>query len=249
MEQYNKGKDDQGRMRIAVTVPWEEIADSHDDIVREYAGLPMSGFRPGKAPRPMVKKRFSREIITALERVCCRCFGREAVSETGEDNLGAIEAMDIQCKVGDPLSFTVRFFPVPAFSIPDFSPMKLDPESADPRDQLSRWLLDTVSFEIPDSMVQAEMESSEPTAAGSDAWKAAAERISLLIILKRIARDEGIEVDEADVDDRIRDTAAALGITEKKLKSDLEQYGGRERLRDLLLAEVTQDYLLDKYGT
>ena len=80
---------------------------------------------------------------------------------------------------------------------------------------------------------------------GSEPWQAAAQRVKLMLILKRIAREEGIEVEEADVDRRIEEKAAEFGTKADILRAELEQGSGRPRLKDLLLAESVLDYLLE----
>jgi hypothetical protein len=57
-----------------------------------------------------------------------------------------------------------------------------------------------------------------------------AQRVKLMLILKRIAREEGIEVEEAEVDRRIEAKAAEFGIRTETLRADLDKDGGRERL-------------------
>jgi FKBP-type peptidyl-prolyl cis-trans isomerase (trigger factor) len=84
------------------------------------------------------------------------------------------------------------------------------------------------------------------TAPGSAEWKVASDRIRLMLILKQIARQEGIEVDEKDVKARITEKAVEFGSTKELLQSELEQGGGMQRLRDMLIAESTLDYLLEK---
>ena len=71
------------------------------------------------------------------------------------------------------------------------------------------------------------------------------DRIRLLLILKRIARQEGIEVDEVDVNRRIAEKAGDFGTSEKELKEELITAGGLDRLRDMLLAERTLEYLME----
>jgi FKBP-type peptidyl-prolyl cis-trans isomerase (trigger factor) len=68
---------------------------------------------------------------------------------------------------------------------------------------------------------------------GSEPWKAAAQRVKLMLILKRIAREEGIEMEESAVDRRIEEKAAEFGIGTAPLGAGLDQDGGRVRLQDL----------------
>ena len=77
-------------------------------------------------------------------------------------------------------------------------------------------------------------------------WQAASERIRLMLILKQIARQEGIEVDETDVNNRIAEKAEEFGTTKKALQAELEKGGGMERLREMLLAESTLEYLVER---
>ena len=55
-----------------------------------------------------------------------------------------------------------------------------------------------------------------------------------MLILKRIAREAGIEVEEAEVERRIEAKAAEFGTTIGILSAELEPGGGRARLQDLL---------------
>jgi FKBP-type peptidyl-prolyl cis-trans isomerase (trigger factor) len=66
-----------------------------------------------------------------------------------------------------------------------------------------------------------------------------------MLILKKIARQEGIEVDESDVETRIKEKASEFGTTVEELRSQLEKGGGRGRLRNMLVAEKTFEYLLE----
>jgi hypothetical protein len=53
-------------------------------------------------------------------------------------------------------------------------------------------------------------------------------------------------VDEADANKRIALKAKEFGTPIKTLKKQLEKEGGLQRLRDILIAESTFDYLLEK---
>lgn len=66
-----------------------------------------------------------------------------------------------------------------------------------------------------------------------------------MLILKRIAREAGIEVEEAEVERRIEAKAAEFGATIGILSAELEPGGGRARLQDLILAESVLEYLLE----
>jgi hypothetical protein len=55
-------------------------------------------------------------------------------------------------------------------------------------------------------------------------------------------------VEEADVDNRIAEKAKEFGTTKEVLKKKLKEGGGLGRLRDMLFAESTLDFLIEKMG-
>ena len=159
-----------------------------------------------------------------------------------------MEAETIKCAKEEPFRFQVRFHPMPEIVLPDIGSLKTDDDSIDARDWISRRLLDLVHFGFPDELLKDELAldgivGGDPR---SPEWKSAEERVRLMLILKRIARQEGIEVEEADVNNRIAEKAEEFGTTKDALQKELEEGGGLERLRDMLLAESTLDYLIEK---
>jgi len=101
-----------------------------------------------------------------------------------------------------------------------------------------------VPFDVSDELVRQELafDGLGETTPGSEVWHAATERLRLMIILKKIALQEGIEVDEEDVNRRIVEKAREFGTTVKNLQTELEEGSGIVRLRDMLVVESTLEY-------
>ena len=236
-----------GRRRISVEAAWEEIASDYGDIVDEYVNVPVSGFRRGKVPRAIVERRFQREIIDELFQRCTQRLGREVIRLAGEETIGSVEATDIGFEKSKPFRFQVSYYPLPEFTVPDYSLLKPEDDGADPRDHLSRTLLELVNFDVTAESVRAELafDSLEDSDPASSEWLAASDRVRLMLILKRIARQEGIEVDESDVEQRIREKAVDFGTKPERLKGEFEQGGCIQRLRDMLLAERVLECLME----
>jgi FKBP-type peptidyl-prolyl cis-trans isomerase (trigger factor) len=237
-----------GYHRLQIEANWVELAADFDDIVAGFAKARLPGFRPGKVPRSVIEQRFQREIVKDLSQRAAQRLGREAIREAGVESMGPVEATDIECEKGTPFRFNARFLPMPEIALPDYSLLTTNDDRTDPRDQLSRRLLDLVQFDIPDEIVKTELAldgtgDSDPS---SEEWEAAAERVRLLLILKKIARTEGIEVDEADVERRIKEKAVEFGTKPDRLRAELEKGGGLQRLKDMLMAERTLEYLMEK---
>jgi hypothetical protein len=55
-------------------------------------------------------------------------------------------------------------------------------------------------------------------------------------------------VDATDLQKRIAAKAVEFGTTPRELQAELEQEDGMERLRDMLLAESTLEYLMERNG-
>ncbi|MGD0274795.1 MAG: trigger factor [Syntrophales bacterium] len=240
--------DNDGRKRLSITAPWEDVIADYDDIVDEYSKVRIPGFRVGKTPRSVVENRFQREIMDELSHRCGRRLGRDALNQEGVEPMGPIEIADIECGKGKPFRFIARFSPMPEFELPDFGLFKIWDDSTDPRDLISTRLLETVNFEVPDELIRMELNSDirdDPNQERTE-WKCAEERVRLMLILKRIARQQGIEVDESDVERRIGEKAVEFGINPNTLKTEFEKGGGKQRLKDMLLVETTLDFLIEK---
>jgi FKBP-type peptidyl-prolyl cis-trans isomerase (trigger factor) len=237
-----------GYHRITVEADWSELSADYESIVTEYEKVPVPGFRPGKVPRNIVEKRFQKEIIDNLSRRSALRIGREALRQAGIEPLGPVEAEEIECAQGQAFRARLRFYPMPNIDLPDINNIITDNGGVDPRDQISLRLLELVTFDIPEKLVKDELvlDGLGETAQEDAEWKAATDRIRLMLILKQIARQEGIEVDERDVNNRIAEKATEFGTTTTSLQKELEEGGGLQRLRDMLLAESTLDYLLEK---
>jgi len=237
-----------GYSRLQIEVPWAEIAPDYDDLVAAYARRPLKGFRPGKVPRQVVAQRFRREIGEQLTQQVAKRLCRQALAEAGAEAAGPVEVSEVTWEKGGSFRFAARFFPLPEFELPDYRSWGAGVlEADDPQGALSRQLLELVDFHVPWQMVREELVFEGQTDFESESEvRQAAERVKLMLILKRLAREEGIEVDEADVEARIKDKATEFGTSVEELRAELEEGGGLARLKDLLLAEGTLGYLLER---
>ncbi len=236
-----------GYHRMRVEAAWEEIAVDYDDIVSEYEKARLPGFRPGKVPRNVIEQRFQKQILDDLSHRAAQRLGRETLRDAGMEPMGPIEIADIDCGKGKPFRFIARFWPTPEIELPDLESLTIGDDVLDPRDVISHRLLEMMNFAVPDELVRAELGDDESDSGKeSIVWKAANDRVRLMLILKRIAAKEGIEVSEADVERRIEEKAIAFDSTHDALRTELEKGGGMERLKDMLLAESTLDYLVEK---
>ncbi len=106
---------------LAVEVDAEEVSKETEAVVRRYTGqVRLPGFRQGKAPVDMVRKRFAKEIDDDVrERLITRLW-REATSEKGLVPLGEPVLEDLKHERGMPFGFKTTFEVLPQFEVKDY---------------------------------------------------------------------------------------------------------------------------------
>ncbi|WFB35623.1 trigger factor [Kiritimatiellota bacterium B12222] len=115
------------RRKLNIEVPVETITSEMDDAVNMYAqNVSIPGFRPGKAPKQMVKSRYKKEILGRLRDHLLPKSYHEALQEHKLNVLNIIE-MDEEIDVveGEPLVYSVTVDVRPEISIPEYKGLKL----------------------------------------------------------------------------------------------------------------------------
>jgi len=106
---------------LAVEVDAEEVSKETEAVLRRYTGqVRLPGFRQGKAPVDLVRKRFAKEIEDDVrERLISRLW-REATSEKGLIPLGDPVLEDLRHEHGMPFGFKTTFEVLPQFTVKDY---------------------------------------------------------------------------------------------------------------------------------
>jgi len=109
------------KRELEFTVEWADVDKDVSTIVDQYkkqAKLP--GFRPGKAPAPVVRSRFWKEIKEdVLKDLLPRLFWEKA----REDDLkvvGSPDVTDLHFESGEPVTFQTVFEVFPDFELQDY---------------------------------------------------------------------------------------------------------------------------------
>lgn len=236
------------RRQARVEVEWDAVRADYDDLLSEYAKLPVPGFRPGKAPIARVEKHFERPLLDDVGARCVGRMSRQALEKEGIAVTGPISITEISIEQGGPLRFTAEFVELPALELPAYGSLALSNDSDDGmRDEISMKLLEETAIDIPDGMVREELlfDGDDRSKPGDDAWDAALKRVKLLLILGEIASRDGIEVDDKDLDERIERIAHARGSDTPSMRRFMLRNGGLSRISGFILAERTLDYLID----
>ena len=106
---------------LAVEIDADEVSKETETVVHRYAGqVRLPGFRQGKAPIEIVRKRFAKEIEEDVrERLISRLW-REATSEKGLVPLGDPVLDELKHEHGMPFQFKTTFEVLPQFDLKDY---------------------------------------------------------------------------------------------------------------------------------
>src|SRR5947209_11577260 len=95
------------------------------------ASLP--GFRPGKAPRQMVLRKYEKDIQDEVKRKLISDSYKKAIEEQKLDVLGYPDIEEIQFNRGQPLQFAATVETAPEFELPDYKGLLVKRERSEER--------------------------------------------------------------------------------------------------------------------
>jgi len=117
---------DDVRREVDVELSAAEAAKAFDEQLTAYAGrVKIKGFRPGCAPRDLVKRMFGTEIEHAvIDRLVPRLLD-EALSSRGMPLAGVPAVREVRFAEGEPLRFKATLEVWPDFALPPYTGLKL----------------------------------------------------------------------------------------------------------------------------
>jgi len=94
---------------LAVSVPANEVRDAEDQAARRYAtNVRLPGFRPGKAPAAIVRKRYAEAIRQQALEALVREAYEEAIGREQLKLVGQPHVHDLKFEEGQPLTFELH---------------------------------------------------------------------------------------------------------------------------------------------
>jgi trigger factor len=145
---------------LRVEIETKQVDETFDSITRDFqrqASLP--GFRPGKAPKEMVVRKYSKDIEEEVKRKLISDCYKKAVEEQKLDVLGYPDIEEIQFNRGQPLQFAATVETAPEFELPEYKGLPIQREVASIAAEDLNRALDAlrepkVSFKTADRAVQ-----------------------------------------------------------------------------------------------
>jgi trigger factor len=115
-------------VRVEVEAP--KVDETFESITKEFqkqASLP--GFRPGKAPRNMVLRKYEKDIQDEVKKKLISDSYKKAVEEQKLDVLGYPDIEEIQFNRGQSLQFAATIETAPEFELPEYKGLPVKKEN------------------------------------------------------------------------------------------------------------------------
>jgi trigger factor len=114
---------------MRVEIESQDVDAAFESMIKDFqrhSALP--GFRPGKAPRDMIAKRYEKDIQDEVKKKLIPDAYRKAVDEQKLDVVGYPDIEEIQFGRGQALQFAATIETAPEFQLPEYKglPVKLD---------------------------------------------------------------------------------------------------------------------------
>lgn len=121
---------------VEIEIPLDEVEKAKSEVtetIRGKARIP--GFRPGKAPLPIIKSRFAAEIRSeVLERLLPHAFRARAEKDKLKV-VGTPDISDVTFEADQPIRFKAAFEVAPEFEISDYRGLPVQYEEPSVTDQ------------------------------------------------------------------------------------------------------------------
>jgi trigger factor len=109
------------RAIIRIEIPSSDVQSMRENVTGNYARqAKLPGFRPGKAPRAVVAKKYESEIREEMENALVRKGYQEALGRNEVDILSVLGVKDQSLHVDETYSFTMEVSTAPKFELPEY---------------------------------------------------------------------------------------------------------------------------------
>lgn len=123
------------RKRLKIEIPPNRVNEAIERVTNDYqkqAHIP--GFRPGKAPRAVIAKKFSKDIESEMQRTLIPEACREVIKEKNLNVVSRPEIEDLNFQPGLSLSFSTVVELAPEFKLPEYKGLTIKKADKDVTD-------------------------------------------------------------------------------------------------------------------
>ncbi len=126
------------RKRVTVKIPPEIVSAEFDKSYQQWVRtVPIPGFRPGKAPRKLVEKRFGKQVAEEVKQSLLGSAVEEALKENDLSPIAEPE-LDVESVAVEPsqaVDFDFTLTVKPEFELPDYGDIEVEVPPAEPTEE------------------------------------------------------------------------------------------------------------------
>jgi trigger factor len=137
------------KREIELEIPAENVQKAEEKVARDIARVAqVPGFRPGKAPVPLIRRRFADDIRGEVMQSLVPEYLEKALDEKKLIPVTRPEVDNVEFKEGEPLKFRATFEVLPEFELGDYKNVTVEVEAVEVGDAQ----VDKAIDEIRDSL-------------------------------------------------------------------------------------------------
>jgi trigger factor len=115
------------RKELDLEIPAEEVTKATEKVAKDFAKVArVPGFRPGKAPISLIKKRFASDIKGEVLQTLVPEHVEKAVAEQKLTPVSQPQVDKLEYNEGQPLKFRASFEVLPEFSLGDYKSLEIE---------------------------------------------------------------------------------------------------------------------------
>ena len=136
---------------LRVEIPADKVQNERQKVAQTLAlKAKVPGFRPGKAPRAVIEKRFNKEIVAESRETLINTALDEAIKQEDLKVLDFGRVENLSDAVDGGLSFTTKLMLAPEVKLPDYKGIKVTVPSAELPEEDLQSQLDTLRERFAD---------------------------------------------------------------------------------------------------
>ena len=133
------------RRELELEIPVEEVSKSSEKVAKEFAKVArVPGFRPGKAPISLIKRRFAEEIKSEVLQNLVPETVEKAVADQKLSPISQPQVDKLEFSEGQPVKFRASFDVLPEFTLAGYKNLEIEmPEMAITDEDVTKALAET----------------------------------------------------------------------------------------------------------
>jgi trigger factor len=115
------------RRELELEIPAEEVSKASEKVAKEFAKMArVPGFRPGKAPISLIKRRFAEDIKSEVLQNLVPETVEKAVAEQKLTPVSQPQVDKLEFKEGEPVKFRASFDVLPEFTLANYKNLEIE---------------------------------------------------------------------------------------------------------------------------